>query len=304
MSRRRKSAGDVWFQLVKLIVLLVVLSVFFPSVRTIVAPLLVLSALLVVTMIVVHLLKRYGRTPSWKDGRLVDPARARGGLSLRRRVLPSFGGERTDSRMDCVLRTDAEILGAKGERELMWRLKWGLDMQGYRMMQDVYLPLDDGTTTQIDAIVVSEAGIFVIEMKNYSGWVFGRIRDPKWTQSLCGKGRKAEKHSFQNPIRQNYRHICALSDCLGIEAKYFRSVVVFPDAGCLKGEISDNAVRLSNGIVDLHTVASFIKDPSPALIKAKQLDEIVSAIGEWQATIPDEVKSAHIDNLKHRNGRV
>ena len=62
--------------------------------------------------------------------------------------------------------------GARGERLVAQRLRDGLPEE-YRIMNDVYLPLPDGTTTQIDHIVVSQYGIFVVETKTYSGWIFG-----------------------------------------------------------------------------------------------------------------------------------
>ena len=62
--------------------------------------------------------------------------------------------------------------GARGERRVAQRLRDGLPEE-YRIMNDVYLPLPDGTTTQIDHIVVSQYGIFVVETKTYSGWIFG-----------------------------------------------------------------------------------------------------------------------------------
>jgi hypothetical protein len=64
-----------------------------------------------------------------------------------------------------------------------------------------------GSTTQIDHVLVSVYGIFVIETKNMKGWIFGDERSAQWTQSIFGK-----KSRFQNPLRQNYRHVKALAE--------------------------------------------------------------------------------------------
>jgi restriction system protein len=49
-----------------------------------------------------------------------------------------------------------------------------LDSRLYRVFHDLYLPRPDGKgTTQIDHVVVSRYGIFVIETKNMTGWIFG-----------------------------------------------------------------------------------------------------------------------------------
>ena len=112
--------------------------------------------------------------------------------------------------------------GARGEALVARRLREGLPA-GYLVLNDVYLPLADGTTTQIDHVVVSQFGIFVVETKTYAGWIFGDERSAQWTQTIYRK-----KSRFQNPLRQNYRHICALADNLGIDRSYFQSVIASP----------------------------------------------------------------------------
>ena len=133
--------------------------------------------------------------------------------------------------------------GARGERRVAQRLRDGLPEE-YRIMNDVYLPLPDGTTTQIDHIVVSQYGIFVVETKTYSGWIFGEEGSREWTQSIYRK-----KSRFQNPIRQNYKHICALADNLGIDKSYFHGVVAFSGDCTFKTEMPPGVVY-SRGAAD------------------------------------------------------
>lgn len=64
---------------------------------------------------------------------------------------------------------------AKGQiGELLVRLfaHWQLDKQTYRRLHNVTLNTPDGTT-QIDHVFLSPYGIFVLETKNMSGWIFG-----------------------------------------------------------------------------------------------------------------------------------
>lgn len=42
-----------------------------------------------------------------------------------------------------------------------------------RILHNRYLPWPNGMTTEIDRIAIISSGIFVIEVKNYSGWIFG-----------------------------------------------------------------------------------------------------------------------------------
>ena len=170
-------------------------------------------------------------------------------------------------------------IGARGERAVAGRLRNGLPDE-YQILNDTYLPLPDGTTTQIDHIVVSQYGIFVVETKTYSGWIFGNENSAKWTQTIyhC-------KHSFQNPIRQNYRHICALSDNLKIPRDYFKSVVAFT-GDC------DFRTEMPEGVVYSRKAAQYIRSFTTPWIKPSQVHEIVSAIQAWQGTISEERKSA------------
>ena len=94
-----------------------------------------------------------------------------------------------------------------GERIVSARLNTLLS-DDYRILDDVILKTNRGTS-QIDHIVVSKYGIFVIETKNYKGWIFGHENSEKWTQNLYGY-----KYALANPVRQNQAHIRAVRQTL------------------------------------------------------------------------------------------
>ncbi len=91
----------------------------------------------------------------------------------------------------------------------------------YIVLNDIMLK-DEKGTHQIDHLVLSVFGIFVIEMKNYYGLIKGREFDNKWCQYL-GK----TKNYFINPIHQNYGHVKSLSKLLKLDDKYFISIICF-----------------------------------------------------------------------------
>ena len=183
-----------------------------------------------------------------------------------------------------------------GER-LVARMLRKLDPQQYRVLNDIYLPKPDGTTAQIDHIVVSPYGVFVIETKTYKGWIFGDANSKVWTQSLCGKGRKASKFTFQNPVHQNYAHLCALENCTGISKDVMRPVIAFSGEATFKTERPD-------GVCYFGGVVKYIKSFTTSIIKDEQMDEIVSSILEWQTTLTKGQIVAHVDNLKKRHEGV
>lgn len=179
------------------------------------------------------------------------------------------------------------IKGWFGEQILDKLLKARLDGTKYKILHDIMLPTDDGATTQIDHVVVSEWGIFVIETKTYSGWIFGDAKSPQWTVSHFKR-----KDRFQNPLRQNYKHVATLAECLGISESYFKSVVAFSGEAVFKTQMPPEVTHFGN-------VADYILGHSDiAIIPAEQVPEIVEVIREWQASLSRERKAAHVANLR------
>ncbi|MCV3265114.1 NERD domain-containing protein (plasmid) [Vibrio harveyi] len=90
------------------------------------------------------------------------------------------------------------------------------------VLDDVTLEVSDGDTTQVDHVVISPAGIFVVETKHYKGWIYGKESDQFWTQKIFKRSYK-----FQNPFRQNYKHVKAIQSLLpSIPQEAFYSIVV------------------------------------------------------------------------------
>lgn len=117
----------------------------------------------------------------------------------------------------------------------------------HRLPKHAYIVLDDLMLlsevglTQIDHVVVSVYGIFVIETKNYSGRITGTPRADFWTQHLHGK-----YNSFRNPFRQNYAHICALQSILDLpEQDAFVSIAAFADSAELEIQTEEELVHFT-----------------------------------------------------------
>lgn len=126
--------------------------------------------------------------------------------------------------------------GAKGERMVAGRLE-DLNMHFYRSFHDLYLPRPDGSgTTQIDHVVVSRFGIFVIETKYFNGWIFGNARQKMWTQSIYGRNTQ-----FPNPLHQNHLHVLAVAKFLGVPERCVHSLVFFVD-GDFRTEMPENVI--------------------------------------------------------------
>ena len=178
--------------------------------------------------------------------------------------------------------------GRKGELVVGVRLLAGLPDDEYILLSDLYLPLKDGGTTQVDHVVVSRFGVFVIEAKMYTGWVFGDKQASHWTHVVY-----KTKHRFQNPMRQNWLHVCAISENLGLPKKYLRSVVVFT------GDV-EFKTPMPEGVVYSKQAAEYILSFTTPLYSAEERDAIVSVLKEWSASVSKEQRRAHVANLRKR----
>lgn len=52
------------------------------------------------------------------------------------------------------------------------------------MLHNVTVYTEFGDTTQIDHIVIAETGVFVVETKNYEGWIYASEKAARWTQGI------------------------------------------------------------------------------------------------------------------------
>lgn len=149
-------------------------------------------------------------------------------------------------------------------------------------VKDVMLP-SRGKTSQIDNLLISPYGIFVIEMKNYKGVIKGCVDQPKWLQSLPGS--KYKPREFYNPIWQNEGHIRALKALCARQFPnlQYHNIVVFSDE-CKLPKIP-NVIRL--------------KDLRGAL-KAKMKDEPIIS-GEDVAYIKEIIET---NNIKGNDKRL
>jgi hypothetical protein len=144
--------------------------------------------------------------------------------------------------------------GASGELRVAGQLN-KLQNDEYKVFNDVLVKTESGTS-QIDHIVISIYGIFVIETKNYSGWIHGNENSEYWTQSIYEK-----KTKFRNPIKQNWGHIYALKEVLSdFKQVTYHPIVVFAGNAELKNVVSQIPViydhQLSQTVMDEKRIAN------------------------------------------------
>lgn len=182
------------------------------------------------------------------------------------------------------------VKGKMGESAVRSRLGKDLDQKIYIPFHDLIIPSGSGTT-QIDHIYVSVFGIFVVETKNYTGWIFGGEKQAHWTQTIY-----REKHRFQNPLRQNYAHIKALAALLKLPESVFHSVVVFTGDCELKTEMPPNVCRTRQA-------ARHIRSFQAALLSKSEVRAALSVLSDPKYQADSEKLRLHKKHLRQRHKR-
>ena len=112
--------------------------------------------------------------------------------------------------------------GKVGERRVATILRQ-LPKEDYFVFKNLLIKFRNGRSSQIDHVIVSRFAIFVIETKNYKGWISGNENSEYWIQNIYGY-----KYHFYNPVKQNAGHIRALKEVLNpFGSLPFVSIVAF-----------------------------------------------------------------------------
>lgn len=171
-------------------------------------------------------------------------------------------------------------------------------LPGYhRALFNIYIPNGKGKTTEIDLVYLHETGIYVIESKNYSGWIFGDEKSQKWMQTL----QNGQKYSFYNPIKQNIGHIKALQTILpSIEQQNYISVIVFSERCTLKKISYEAKDTYVINRYDLSKLMSKQIQSSPKIFAADYIDKIYNFLAQYQKA-DKTIKEEHIQNIKGKH---
>ncbi len=155
--------------------------------------------------------------------------------------------------------------GKLGEALVNLAARLRLDRDTYLLLKDTTLPTDDGTT-QIDHIIISVYGVFVVETKYFKGWIFGSAKQKTWTQSIYRR-----KYNFQNPLLQNYKHTQTLTELLQLSSEQVHSVVVFIGDSQFKTQMPANVVY-GGAFID------YIKSFKKPVLTPQQVEAIKQSI--------------------------
>ncbi|MBU2923469.1 NERD domain-containing protein [Colwellia sp. 1_MG-2023] len=184
--------------------------------------------------------------------------------------------------------------GLLGEWQVNLLIKLFLDKNMYHLIKNVTLPtfinnIEQGTT-QIDHIIVSQYGIFVVETKNMKGWIFGGENQKQWTQQIY-----RHKSKFQNRLHQNYKHVKTLESCLFTDNNSGNtpifSVIIFIGDSTFKSKMPDN-VRFARGGI------RYIKSKTDIVFNTEETQSIIEQIESGRLEYSFKTNRQHVKHVK------
>lgn len=186
-----------------------------------------------------------------------------------------------------------EWKGRRGEKltERELKLVRFLGRDG-KILRNVYIPKGNGETSEIDVLYITQKGIFVIESKNYSGWVFGSEKNYQWTVSLSN----GIKNKLYNPIKQNQTHMKWLQNYVGEGIPLF-SIIAFSERGTLKLK-GDFSVPVINRDYLYATIRN-IWNESDDKLSDEQANELYEKLKEL-TKVSKEDKKKHVEDIKKK----
>lgn len=172
-----------------------------------------------------------------------------------------------------------------------------LEKTGSKVIRNCYLRWNNGTTTQIDEILIFRSGIYVIECKDYSGWIFGNGSHENWTQTLpYGWYGDSTKTSFYNPIKQNQNHIkCIRQKLHDYNALPIHNIVVFRDNCTFKSIENTLGAHVIKGERLYEAIYRIEQDTGPRLSES-EIENIYTRLLQDVSENPS-IDGEHIRNV-------
>jgi|TARA_B110000240_G_scaffold162897_1_gene182631 hypothetical protein len=190
--------------------------------------------------------------------------------------------------------------GTNSELNLILKLlKSGINSK--TIFHDLIIKKENDKFSQVDIVIATTQGIIVIEVKDYSGWIFGNGNQTNWTQVMAyGK----RKYRFYNPIKQVKSQISSLKNSLKQFDKIpFFSIIVFY-GDCTLKEI--NYVPKGTFIVKSHRILEALNsikannEQAPYENKQEVVDTLKGAVLNGANK---DYHRQHIDNIKNIVGK-
>lgn len=150
--------------------------------------------------------------------------------------------------------------------------------QQNKVYTNLLLRLKSGQACQIDGLVVSPEGVYVLEVKRIKGIITGNDTDESWTR-IVKNGHKEinSAYLFPNPVKQLERSVDFLLQ-LFPEGTPIRKVLVFDDPRTLR--CTSNSVK----ICTMKKLPVYMTKPRTPVLSAEEQAELKRLILSHRVT--------------------
>jgi Nuclease-related domain len=180
----------------------------------------------------------------------------------------------------------------RGEARVSRALQANFAPPDYHLLNHITLKFK-GATTQVDHILISRFGIFVIETKDYKGWIFANATQPVWTQVIFGR-----KFKFQNPIFQNMRHVQAVGELLDfLPPSTVKSAVVFVGQAEFKTD-------RPTAVFTIDELTAHIKSQTTEVMSPNRMEFCVGRVETARLAVTGQTDLEHVESLQRRHGHT
>lgn len=193
----------------------------------------------------------------------------------------------------CLWLRTKHAKGVLGEFAGKLAVRQWLPESGYELFSDVMLQ-DKRGTTQIDHVVVSRFGIFVIEAKGISGKLYASSETKYRTWKVYRNGRG---YTFQNPYLQNYRHRCALAEVLDVSLEVLHDVIFFPHEELV---VATPEKLLPSFVTGRRGLAAYVLSFKEQVFTAEEVSRLTAVLSLKRMENSRENKKKHTADLKAR----
>lgn len=194
-------------------------------------------------------------------------------------------------------RSQAEAIGDYGEKMVSMCLE-DLDCEDYWVFNDLLIR-DGRYTTQVDHLIISRYGVFVLETKNVHGNVYGGGNAEFWKQYLPDDGFRfdgsTQEHQLRNPIWQNDGHIKTLSRLVFGNEVPIHGIVVFPSG-------TELMITADMPVLHMREVVSFIKQYQDVVLSSDQMAFYRGRLLEV-ISVSESDRKTHLENVHHNKER-
>ena len=172
---------------------------------------------------------------------------------------------------------ERRLAGKRGEERVTAEIERVMRKDDY-LFTNVEISFNN-RETECDNIIINNFGVFIIEVKNYSGSLSGNENDDEWVERKYNDYGEILEKKVKNPIKQVRRQIDILSKLLknnGLRAWIYGYAIL----------IDNNSPVNSKYIISLDDIGRVIHTPGKNKLTNEQVEKISEVMPDKSNTHP------------------